>query len=388
MSDNKDINESFIDSFFGGVGDSQQAAPVVVDTNEGNSTFKREPDDDTPINQLLGVEPEEKEEEEEPENILILGKPAEKKEIVKTPELGLNTMVSSLIQKGTIFGFEEDSEIKTEKDFEELIQANKAEWQREAIEEQLEEVFGALPNEIQYAVEYIKNGGTDLKSLFKVLSQTEDIKSFDTAKNSNDIVRTYLQYTKYGSAEEIEEQVAEWKDLDLLEKKAELFKPKLEKLQEEVVQEKLKEQEETKVYQKKLAKQYFDGIADALQDKNLNGIAINKEEQSIIYSDLTENNYTSSRTGQPINFLGKFLETITWDKPDYKTLAELTLFAKDPAKYKEKIRTSQKEVDAADTARKLKTSQGGLKPVGTEIEDPKTFTAAKKTITRNSILKK
>jgi hypothetical protein len=169
----------------------------------------------------------------------------------------------------------------------------------------------------------------------------ENAEMFDSNVEDEDdaesIARSYLHLTRFGSEEEIEEQLSEWEDMDLLDKKAEQFKPKLEKLQEKVVQEKLAEQEEVKKYQKQLIKNYFDGVTEALQDKNLNGITINKDEQASIYEDLTANNYVSSRTGQPINYLGKFLEHITWDEPNYKMLAELTLFAKNPEKYREKF---------------------------------------------------
>lgn len=390
------VNESYVESFFGGVGDAQVAAPVTTEDenddkkeekkSESNFSFKTE-ETEVPINKLIDVKEDELAIEED-ENIIIPSAKETKTTPVST-ESNLNTAVSELIKEGLIFGFDGEEEINSVEDLKELITANKEEWKKEAIENELDEVFSALPEDLQYAVDYVKNGGRDLKSLFKVLAQTQDIKGFDVGTDQKEITRTYLQYTKFGTAEEIEEQIAEWEDMDLLDKKAEQFKPKLDKLQEKVVQEKLAEQEEVKKYQKQLIKQYFDGVTEALQDKNLNGITITKDEQVTIYEDLTSNNYVSSRTGQPINYLGKFLETITWDEPDYKMLAELTLFAKNPEKYREKIRASVKADEAANTVRKLKTAQGGLKPTTTPVEEEKPkFTIPKKSITRNSILRK
>lgn len=390
------VNESYVESFFGGLGDTQVAAPSTVVNEdedkdkdkkpESNFSFKTE-ETEVPINKLIDVKEDELVIEED-ENIIIPSTKETKTTPVST-ESNLNTAVSELIKEGLIFGFDGEEEINSVEDLKELINANKEEWKKEAIENELDEVFSALPEDLQYAVEYVKNGGRDLKSLFKVLAQTQDIKSFDVSTDQKEITRTYLEYTKFGTAEEIEEQIAEWEDMDLLNKKAEQFKPKLDKLQEKVVQEKLAEQEEVKKYQKQLIKNYFDGVTTALEDKNLNGITITKDEQVTIYEDLTSNNYVSSRTGQPINYLGKFLETITWDEPDYKMLAELTLFAKNPEKYREKIRASVKADEAANTVRKLKTAQGGLKPTTTPVEEEKPkFTIPKKSITRNSILRK
>lgn len=391
------VNESYVESFFGGVGDAQVAAPVTktdeededkeVKKPESNFSFKTE-ETEVPINKLIDVDKDELPIEED-EDIIIPSETKTKPKATAPETSSLNTAVSELIKEGLIFGFDGEEEITSIEDLKELINANKEEWKKEAIENELDEVFSALPEDLQYAVDYVKNGGRDLKSLFKVLAQTQDIKGFDVNTDQKSITRTYLEYTKFGTPEEIEEQLAEWEDSDLLDKKAEQFKPKLEKLQEKVVQEKLAEQEEVKKYQKKLIKDYFDGVTEALQDKNLNGIAINKDEQASIYEDLTANNYVSSRTGQPINYLGKFLEHITWDQPDYKMLAELTLFAKNPEKYREKIKASVKASEAENTVRKLKTAQGGLKPSTTPVEEePNRFTIPKKSITRNSILRK
>lgn len=394
------VNESYVESFFGGVGDAQVAAPITktdededddkkeVKKPESNFSFKTE-ESEVPINKLIDVDKDDLAIEEDEDIIIPSETKAKAKNTVAPTSNNLSSAVSELIKEGLIFGFDGEEEVNSIEDLKELINANKEEWKKEAIENELDEVFSALPEDLQYAVDYVKNGGRDLKSLFKVLAQTQDIKSFDVNTDQKSISRTYLEYTKFGTPEEIEEQLSEWEDSDLLDKKAEQFKPKLEKLQEKVVQEKLAEQEEVKKYQKKLIKDYFDGVTEALQDKNLNGININRDEQAAIYEDLTANNYVSSRTGQPINYLGKFLEHITWDQPDYKMLAELTLFAKNPGKYREKIRASVKASEAENTVRKLKTAQGGLKPSTSPVEDePNKFTIQKKSITRNSILRK
>lgn len=287
--------------------------------------------------------------------------------------------VNNLIEEGVLFGFDEEGfKVKTYEDVKEVILANKEEWTREVKEQGLEEDYSTFPTEFQYAVKYIKDGGTDMKSLFKVLSQSQELKELDPEKNPRETARTYLAATNFGTEEEIEEQLNEWEDTDLIEKKAKLFHPKIEKLAEENINSKLKEQEDIKKYQQELANQYFSGVKEALVDKNLNGIVLNKEEQNTVYKALTENNYVSSRNGMPMNFLGKFLEEITWDKPDYKMLAELALFAKDPKAYRDKIREQGKEEIVATTERRLRTSVTNIKATPTETNDDNKINVNKK----------
>ena len=57
----------------------------------------------------------------------------------------------------------------------------------------------------------------------------------------------------FGTSEEIEEEINDWHDLGRLEQKANQFKPKLDKMQEEIVARKLAEQEYKK--NKKVNKQ-------------------------------------------------------------------------------------------------------------------------------------
>lgn len=299
--------------------------------------------------------------------------------------------INNLIEEGILFGFdEEDFKIKSYEDIKEIVLANKEEWKREILEKEFEETFQTLPNELQYAVKYVKEGGNDMKSLFKVLSQSEELKSLDPDKNPRETSRTYLELTAFGTPEEIEEQLDEWEDTDVLAKKAKMFHPKIEKIAEDKIQSKLIEEENNNKKRQQIAEQYFTGVSEALKDKNINGIVLTKDEQVSIYKSLTENNYISSRNGAPINFLGKFLEKITIDEPDYKTLAEITLFAKDPSAYREKIKAQAVEEVTADTTRKLKTGSSQIKSSVVETASDDKIKITKKVLAPrpNSILKR
>ena len=67
-----------------------------------------------------------------------------------------------------------------------------------------------------------------------------------------EIARQYLTATRFGTPEEIQEEIETWADSDRLEKKANQFKPKLDAMQEQIVQQKLAEQEQLKAQHKKM----------------------------------------------------------------------------------------------------------------------------------------
>lgn len=393
MSENNNIvSDSYVESFFSTdvSAPTEDNPPVIKEESDepASPSFKIEKTD-SPLSELLGAPLEEEEEEDTPPiGTPPAAKPIESKTPSATGGFDINSALEDLIKEGELFGFEDGFEVKSVKDLKELLTANKQEWKREAIEEELETVFESMPNELQYALDYVRNGGTDMKTLFKVLSQTQEVKELTVEKHGQEIVRQYLQRTEFGTPEEIQAQIEEWEDLNAITKKAEIFKPKLDKLNEKEIQKELQKQEEIKKYHQQLVKSYYDGVGEALKDKNINGITLNKEEVNTLYAALTENSYVSKRSGQPLNLLGKVLEDITWNEPNYKMLAELTLFVKDPEAYKEKIRTSVKESEAASTVRKLKTSQGSLKSTTEDRDDNPTFTVPKKTISRNSMLRK
>lgn len=370
----KPVDESFVNDFFGGIqtGDDSfsQAPEEVVDDTSGKEEPEKKTvlsgDDQFSIGDLIS--------EDEGNSITDVtftqttntAKP-------KSTTSPINNQIKDLIEEGVLFGFDDDDfEIKSTDELKELIVANKEEWKRQVMEEEYEKDFQALPYEMQYAVEYIKKGGTDMKGLFKALSQTQETLELDPEKNPKEVTKAYLEATSFGTYEEIQEQLDEWEDLSLLEKKAKVFKPKLEKISEDRIKAKLKEQEEITEKQTELAQKYYNGIKETLKEKKINDLTIDAKEQDSIYKALTENSYVSSRNGAPMNYLGKFLEDITWNKPDYALMAELALWAKDPKAFKDKIKKQVKEEVVAETERVLRTNRQNIKSQELDGGTPKT----------------
>ena len=217
------------------------ADSVVSPDNEKPSFFSN-------AEETLDFLEEEKEEED-----IIPSLTEDIEETKKTPgrkkvdKSGMVEIFSKLIEEKTILPFDGD-EKKLEdyslEDWKELIQENLNERERQIKEQTPKEFFEALPDELKAAAHYVAQGGTDLKGLFKVLSQVEETRSLDPQKEDDQevIARQYLYATNFGKGDStlIEEQLEEWMEAGLLEKKAKQFKPKLDEMQQEIIQEKLK----------------------------------------------------------------------------------------------------------------------------------------------------
>src|SRR5690606_35433010 len=117
----------------------------------------------------------------------------------KLDKSGMVETFGKLIEEGSIIPFDDDKPLEeySVNDWKDLIKANFEERERAIKESTPKEFFESLPSELQYAAEYVAKGGTDLKGLFKVLSQTEESRNLDPTKPADQelIVRDYLSAT-------------------------------------------------------------------------------------------------------------------------------------------------------------------------------------------------
>lgn len=277
----------------------------------------------------------------------------------RTEKNGLIELANKLIEKKLIVPFEDDKPISeyTLKDFEELFEANAQEKERSIREQVPGEFFQSLPEEMQYAAQYLANGGTDLKGLFRTLASVEEIKTLDPENESDQraIVRSYLQATNVAklTADEIEEEINGWDDRGELKAKAHKFKPKLDSLQQEQVEYKLEQQAELQKQHAAQAKAYTDNIYKALEPAEINGLKLDKKTQNLLFSGLVQANYQSA-SGKQTNLLGHLLEKHQFVEPNHALVAEALWLLADPEGYKTKVREVEKKAVVADTVRKLK----------------------------------
>jgi hypothetical protein len=301
----------------------------------------------------------------------------------KTEKSGLVNFLKKRIESKEMFAFDDYDESKqslddylgslNEKDVDELWQANVSNIRQEVASNTPAEFFESLPEELQYAAKYVADGGQDLKGLFQALSQVEQVREMDPT-NDNDqemIVRSYLQATNFGDADEIEEEVVNWKDLGQLEKKAKQFKPKLDMMQEEMVQSRLAQQEMVKRQQEQAAETYVQNVFEALRPGELSGVKLDKKVQSFLYNGLTSPQYPSI-SGNPTNLLGHLLEKYQYVEPRYDLIAEALWLLSNPDDYRSNLMRQGKNQAVEQTVRQLKTEQSRNKAtssVNTEAQD-------------------
>jgi len=308
----------------------------------------------------------------------------------KVDKSGLADLAQKMIEEGSLVGFDDDKPLEeyTTKDFRELFEANFQERENKIRESTPKEFFNALPEELQIAAKYVADGGQDLKGLFRTLAQVEEMIQLNPADEHDqaEIARQYLWATNFGTAEEIETEIEEWGDMGRLEQKANQFKPKLDRMQEEIVARQLAEQETKKEKQQNAARKYTDNVYNTLSVGDLGGIKLDKKTQGMLYSGLVQPNYPSI-SGKPTNMLGHLLEKYQFVEPRHDLIAEALWLLADPEGYKGKVRDQGSRIATEKTVRMLKTEEARKitsSVINDEGSDKRSIgTKQQKTISRN-----
>jgi hypothetical protein len=361
---------------------------LTAPENTKNTVFSKTKDIDTSFLDAKKTQEESKDEsksEQKPQDIEEVKKVVDEivglgqaTDEVKTgngrPKLdksGLVETFSKLIEDGLIVPFDDEKSMDeySMKDWKELLQANFEDRENKIKQEVPASFFDSLPNELKYAYKYIADGGQDLKGLFKALSHVEEVRSLDPSDDNDQelIARQYLRATQFGSEDEIDEEINTWKDLGTLGKKATQFKPKLDKMQEEVVAYQLQQQEAFKQQREEAAHQYIDNVYNTLREGQLNGIRMDKKVQAFLFNELTQPKYQSLQ-GNNTNLLGHLLERYQYVEPRYDLIAEALWLLADPDGYKNQIRTIAKSEATQETVRKLKTEESRKIPTSVTEE--------------------
>ena len=307
----------------------------------------------------------------------------------RKPINGVEDVFSKLIKDEKFFAFEDDKPISeySSKDLQDLIEANLEERANQVRRETPKQFFEALPNELKVAAQYVADGGTDLKSLFKTLAAAEETFELDssTERGQEHIIMQYLSTTGYGTQEEINEEIEIWKDLGKLEQQANKFKPKLDKMQEKVVAQKLQEQQLKQKQQEQASKQYMHNVYETLKEGKVNDLKVDKRTQSLLYNGLVQPAYPSVN-GKNTNLLGHLLEKYQFQEPNYGLITEALWLLADPDGYKSKIMEKGAQKSVEKTVRKLKTEQASRSAnsmgVQQTAEDSKNAKPARKKISR------
>jgi len=388
-----DVN---IDELFGMPGAESVMLPADGKPEEKQkSMFSKENTDitflDKPVSKEEAKEIEEvKETFAELDNLISQEEDAGNKGRPKVDKSGLYDLASKMIEEGALVPFDDDKDLEeyTTKDFRELFEANFQERENKIREDTPKEFFNALPEELQIAAKYVADGGQDLKGLFRTLAQVEEMIELDPTDENDqaEIARQYLYATNFGTSEEIEEEINDWHDLGRLEQKANQFKPKLDKMQEEIVARKLAEQEYKKEQKGKQAKEYTDNVYNTLLKGDLAGLKLDKKTQALLYSGLVQPNFPSI-SGKPTNMLGHLLEKYQFVEPRHDLIAEALWLLADPEGYKSKIKNQGSQQVTEKVVRQLKTEESKKNSTSYTRDDDKytkTPSREQKTLSRNN----
>ena len=300
---------------------------------------------------------------------------------------GMAQLAKALIDDKVILPFDEDKKLEdyTLDDYKELFKVNINEKVEAVKQTTPKEFFQSLPQELQYAAKYVADGGQDLKGLFKALAASEETKSFsiETEQGQEAVVRQYLYATNFGNDEEIQEEIESWKDLEKLEDRARKFKPKLDAMQEQLVQRQILDQEHKRKQQEQASLQYADSIYNVLEKGELNGLKLNQKTQSMLYSGLIQPNYPSV-SGQNTNLFGHLIEKHQFVEPNHGLIAEALWLLADPDGYRAEIAKNNKNTVIQETTRTLKTEQSNKNAGSGQDPEPGEGgrTAARQTIKR------
>lgn len=304
----------------------------------------------------------------------------------KLDKSGLVETMTKLIDEGLIVPFEDEKSMEeySIKDWKELLEANFQEREKKVRQETPKEFFESLPEELQYAAKYVADGGQDLKGLFQALAQVEEFREMNP-EDSNDqefIVRSYLRATGFGNDEEISEEISTWKDLGKLEQQARKFKPKLDAMQEHVVQQQLAQQEQMRSQQQQAAEAYIENVYETLKAAEINGLKLDRKTQATLYTGLVQPQYPSI-SGKPTNLLGHLLEKYQFVEPNYPLIAEALWLLADPDGYRSNLVKQGKNQAVETTVRQLKTEQS-RKIASSQVEPEETQKSNQRKIPRNT----
>ena len=134
-----------------------------------------------------------------------------------------------------------------------------------------------------------------------------------------------------------------------------MFKPKLDAMQQDLLNQRLAEQETQAKLRAEQSQNYIDSVYAALEPGELGGLKIDNKVQNMLYSGLVQSNYPSIN-GKQTNLLGHLLEKYQWVEPNHGLIAEALWLLADPDGYKTNVKGVGSKEEQAKTLRTLKLS--------------------------------
>lgn len=325
------------------------------DTEDENKDKGEPAKTDDPLAEVLDkdINKDEEEEEDEDPDSPDANKGGRKPALVEA--------MNNLVKKGVVDLFEDAPNLEdyTVKDIEELIETNIASKVNQTAQAAPMEVFKRLDPKLQDVVAYALNGGQDITNVLKTVADTQELVDLDVEneKDQVKIVREWLRSIEYGDDQTIEDEINSLSDRGEIGKKAEQFKPKLDKKRDEILKKKLDDQEEAKKRAAKAREKYAENIYGHLAKADLNGLPLNNKVQTMLFYGLTEQQY-QDRDGNPTNALGHLIEEYQFgENANPSILLEALWLLANPQEYRNSVLSLGDKQAVGKTVRALKTAE-------------------------------
>lgn len=302
--------------------------------------------------------------------------------------------LTKLVNNKSIELFEDQQDLSTytNDDMVELIEANITKRVAETAKNAPLDMFKRLDPKIQDLVAFQLNGGKDISSVLKVVSQSQEITELDVTKERDQerIVREWFRSTGSYNEDELEDEISSIMDRGDLEKKATQFKPKLDDKQALIMKKKLDEQEKARERAEQAKEKWGETIFHNLNKPDLNGIPLSNKVQTMLYHGLTDNTTYQDRNGSPTNALGHFIEEYQYgENANPSILAEALWLMANPAEYRQHVLSLGKKQTQTETFRNLKTAEGERSSAsskqGEQREAPTRAKSVKRTNSRRNL---
>lgn len=342
-------------------GETAKDEPAIEDFNKSNvkkekefyDTITKDAVDARAKKESATKEDSDKSVNEELENIHKLVLESNGSEKSKTEALGL---IKTLVEKGKIMLFEDKDNIDDYTDEEklELLEANLEDAATIAADNAISSFADSLPEDVKKIIQYALNGGTDYKTMFKMLSNYDSSAPLVLGKDDEAIVRKGLQLKGYGTAEEIEDEIKTYKKAGVLGDRAVKFKELVETNKKTEIDTVLKQQEDYKKLREEAAKKYVEKVGEILSHNKISNVSMDRKTRADVYNGLTATNYKLT-DGRATNEYGYLLEKYQMVEPDFERVVLSFLALKDPALLKDFISKNAETEVSNKVYRTLKT---------------------------------
>lgn len=288
------------------------------------------------------------------------GRPA-----VKKLDAGTKTLVENLIKENKLFGFQ-DGKIETERDLQELLDANFEHRDQTKVQEAYQNFMNSLSPAFQMVAQYA-NMVDSPAQLIPLLQSTNNAERFATLDENNPvhqemIVRERMRLN--GDTDDIiEQEITDLKDRAKLADKAKVYKPVISKFYAEQANHLIQQQQQEEQQNFQLIQQNGENLRKMLDTPELDGIKLGKNHKGAIYEMLA---VPREEYGGGMGIYHVIDEL--FQRGDFKRLSKIALLAADEKAFEEVMGMKLKFANADSTIRALNVSSKGGSPTQVDTE--------------------